>query len=166
MSRAVYGADLEDAAVVGKRAGERAVKRLNPRKVATAKVPVVYDPRVSSSLLGHLAGAINGASIARGTSFLKDKMGQRIFGADVTIIDDPHRTRGLRSKPFDGEGAGQPRRAIDRRGRAHHLGAGPALGAPARPEEHRPRRARHLLAALAVADQSLHGGGQADRRKR
>jgi PmbA protein len=109
---AVHGSDLEDATEVGRRAGERAVKRLNPRKAATAKVPVIYDPRISSSMLGHLAGAINGASIARGTSFLKDKLNQRIFGADVSIIDDPHRPRGLRSKPFDGEGLANRRRSL------------------------------------------------------
>ena len=109
---AVYGKDLEDAAAVGRRAGERAVKRLNPRKAATAKVPIVYDPRVSRGLVGHLAGAINGAAIARGTSFLKDKLGQRIFADGVTITDDPHRPRGLNSKPFDGEGVANRKRAI------------------------------------------------------
>jgi PmbA protein len=109
---AVHGADLEDGAVVGTRAGERAVRRLNPRKAATAKVPIIYDPRVASSLVGHLAGAINGAAITRGTSFLKDKLNQRIFGTDVSIIDDPHRPRGLRSKPFDGEGLANQRRAL------------------------------------------------------
>jgi len=75
-------------------------------------VPIVYDPRVSRGLLSHLASAINGASIARGTSFLKDKLGQRIFGADITITDDPHRPRGLGSKPFDGEGIANRKRAI------------------------------------------------------
>jgi len=109
---AVYGKDLEDAAAVGRRAGERAVKRLHPRKAATAKVPIVYDPRVSRGLVGHLAGAINGAAIARGTSFLKDKLGQRILPADVAIIDDPHRPRGLNSKPFDGEGVANKKRSI------------------------------------------------------
>jgi PmbA protein len=109
---AVHGSDLEDGAEVGRRAGERAVRRLNPRKAATAKVPVIYDPRVANSLLGHLAGAINGAAIARGTSFLKDKLNQRIFGNDVSIVDDPHRPRGLRSKPFDGEGLANRRRSL------------------------------------------------------
>jgi len=109
---AVYGSELEDPAAMGQRAGEKAVKRLNPRKVATVKVPVVFDPRVANGLVGHLAGAINGASIARGTSFLKDKLGQRIFGADIAIIDDPHRARGLNSKPFDGEGIANRKRAI------------------------------------------------------
>ncbi len=109
---AVYGRDLEDAAAVGRRAGERALKRLHARKAATAKVPIVYDPRVSRGLLSHLASAINGASIARGTSFLKYKLGQRIFGADITITDDPHRPRGLNSKPFDGEGIANRKRAI------------------------------------------------------
>ena len=67
-------------------------------------VPVIFDPRVSNSIIGHLAGSINGASIARGTSFLKEKMGQRIFPAGLRIVDDPHIVRGVRSKPFDGEG--------------------------------------------------------------
>ena len=101
---AVHRADLEDAETLGRRAGEKAVKRLNPRKVETAKVPVVFDPRVANGLVGHLAGAINGASIARGISFLKDKLGDRVFAAGIDIVDDPHRRRGLRSRPFDGEG--------------------------------------------------------------
>ncbi len=67
-------------------------------------LPVVYDPRVASSLLGHLSGAINGAAIARGTSFLKDSMGQQIFAQGITVRDDPRRRRGPRSRPFDAEG--------------------------------------------------------------
>jgi len=82
------------------------VKRLNPRKVATRRVPVVFDPRVAGSLVGHLASAINGASIARKTSFLRDRMGERIFAPGIRIVDDPLRKRGLRSHPFDGEGVG------------------------------------------------------------
>ena len=109
---AVYGADLEDAAAVGKRAGERAVRRLKPRKVASQKVPVVFDPRVARGLLGHLTGAISGPAIARGTSFLKDKLGQAIFAKGITVREDPHRRRGLRSKPFDGEGIANRSRAI------------------------------------------------------
>ncbi len=109
---AVYGADLEDAATVGKRAGERAVKRLKPRKVASQKVPVVFDPRVSRGLIGHLTGAISGPAIARGTSFLKDKLGQQIFAKGITVREDPHRQRGLRSKPFDAEGIANRARAI------------------------------------------------------
>src|SRR5690349_1920865 len=109
---AVYGADLEDAAAVGKRAGERAVKRLKPRKVASQKVPVVFDPRIARSLIGHLTGAISGPSIARGTSFLKDKLGQQIFAKGIFVREDPHRQRGLRSKPFDAEGIANQRRAI------------------------------------------------------
>jgi PmbA protein len=97
-------ADLEDAAAIGRRAGERAVRRLGARKVATAKVPIVYDPRVARGLLGHLAGAIAGPAIARGTSFLKDRLGQSVFAPGIRITDDPHRRRGLRSRPFDGEG--------------------------------------------------------------
>lgn len=103
-STAVYGEDLAKAADLGRAAGEKAVARLNPQKVETAQVPVIYDPRVSSSLLGHFSGAINGSSVARGTTFLKDKMGEQIFAAGVRIIDDPLRKRGLKSKAFDAEG--------------------------------------------------------------
>jgi len=103
-SSARYLSDLESAADVGRRAGERTISRLGPKKVGTQKVPVVYDPRVARSLLGHLAGAIAGPAIARGTSFLKSRMNEKVFGEHVTIVDDPHRKRGLASKPFDGEG--------------------------------------------------------------
>jgi len=109
---AVYGADLPAAAQLGRSAGERAVKRLNPRKAATARIPIVFDPRISGGLVSHFVGAINGASIARGTSFLKDKMGSQVFAKGIRIIDDPHRPRGLRSKPFDGEGVANRKRAL------------------------------------------------------
>ncbi len=104
LSSARHREDLESAELVGRRAAERAVRRLNPRKPRTARVPVVFDPRVSRSLIGHLAGAINGQSIARGTSFLKDRMGTAVFPAGVTVTDDPLRRRGLSSRPFDSEG--------------------------------------------------------------
>ncbi len=103
---AVHAEDLRDPEEIGRAAGERAVARLNARKATSAQVPVVYDPRVSGSLLGHLAGAIGGAAVARGTTFLKDKLGEKIFPQSVTIVDDPRRRRGLRSRPFDGEGIG------------------------------------------------------------
>jgi PmbA protein len=99
-----YLADLESADEIGMRAGRRAVDRLNPGKLASGPMPVVFDPRVGSSLIGHLAGAITGAAIARKTSFLLGKKGERIFGHGITIRDDPHRLRGLRSRAFDGEG--------------------------------------------------------------
>ncbi|HLI20709.1 MAG TPA: TldD/PmbA family protein [Stellaceae bacterium] len=111
-STAVWAEDLLDPKEIGKSAGERAVKRLKPRKVPTQKVPVVFDPRVSGGMLRHLVGAISGPAIARGTSFLKDKLGQQIFPAGLNIVDDPHRKRGLRSKPFDGEGVRNVRRAL------------------------------------------------------
>ncbi len=106
---AVYLADLRDAADIGQSAGQRAVRRLGARKPATAEVPVVFDSRVAGGLVRHLAGAINGEAIARGTSFLKDRMGSRVFRPGITVTDDPHRARGLRSKPFDAEGLANAR---------------------------------------------------------
>jgi len=103
-SSAVHLADLEDAALIGRRAGEQAVARLNSRRPSTGRIPVVYAPRVSGSLVGHLSSAINGAAVARGTSFFKDSMGQRVLAAGLRVIDDPTRRRGPRSRPFDGEG--------------------------------------------------------------
>ena len=96
--------DLEPAVEIGRRAGRRAVARLNPSRPKPGKYPVLFDPRVSSTLLSHFAGAISGSSIARKTSFLQDKLGAAVFGAGVRILDDPLRLRGLRSRPFDGEG--------------------------------------------------------------
>ncbi|MDF1731001.1 MAG: metallopeptidase TldD-related protein [Minwuia sp.] len=105
---------LEDAATVGRTAAEKSVKRVGARKMPSGKVPVVFDPRVASSLVGHLAGAINGSSVARGSSFLKDRMGQQIFASGIRIIDDPLRQRGLRSRAVDGEGiAGRELALID-----------------------------------------------------
>lgn len=97
-------ADLGDPLEVGRNAATMAIKRLNARRVKSQSVPVIFDPRTANSILGHFAGAINGISIARGTSFLKDKMGERIFKSGVRIVDDPHIVRGFRSRPFDGEG--------------------------------------------------------------
>ncbi len=101
---ALHASDLESAEKIGRSAGERAVTRLNPRKVATRRVPVVFDQRISGSLVGHLASAANGSSIARKTSFLRERRGARIFAPGIDIVDDPLRKRGLRSRPFDAEG--------------------------------------------------------------
>ena len=109
---AIHASDLDTPENIGRSAGERAVKRAGPRKAATQKAPVVFDPRVSSSLIGHLVGAANGASIARKTSFLKDKLGQQLCDKSIRIIDDPLRVRGLRSQSFDAEGVATKQRAI------------------------------------------------------
>ncbi len=97
-------ADLEGATAIGHRAGTRAAARLDPVKFESGRIAVLFDPRVATSLLGHFAGAISGASIARKASFLMEKLGQRLFAPGITIRDDPHRARGLRSRSFDGEG--------------------------------------------------------------
>jgi PmbA protein len=108
----MHFADLDDPAKIGRSAGERAIARLNPVRAKTARLPVVFDPRVSGSLVSHFSGAINGASIARGTSFLKEKLGQRIFAPGIFIHDDPRRVRGGRSGTFDGEGVPTRARAL------------------------------------------------------
>jgi PmbA protein len=111
-SSALHGADLDPPETVGRTAGERTVERLNPRKVESKRVPVVFDRRVAGSLVSHLAGAINGTAVARKTSFLKDKLGERLFRSGIDVIDDPRRKRGLRSRPFDAEGVATQRVAI------------------------------------------------------
>jgi PmbA protein len=111
-SSTVHGADLDSAEKVGRTAGERAVERLNPRKVQSKRVPVVFDRRIAGSLIGHLANAINGSAIARKTSFLKEKLGQRLFRPGIRVIDDPRRLRGLRSRPFDAEGVSTRQLAV------------------------------------------------------
>jgi PmbA protein len=101
----LHFAELEPADVIGRRAGERVVKRLNPRKADTGSgLTVIYDPRVARGLVSHISGAINGAAIARRTSFLQEMMGKQILRAGLTISDDPLIVNGPASRPFDGEG--------------------------------------------------------------
>ncbi len=105
---------LDTPADIGRRAGERAVARLDPGKVESGPMPVVFEPRVGSSLLGHLTGAIAGQAITRKTSFLLEALGTRVFREGICVEDDPHRPHGLRSRPFDGEGLPvSPVRLID-----------------------------------------------------
>ncbi|TAN44999.1 MAG: TldD/PmbA family protein, partial [Rhodospirillales bacterium] len=103
-AQSVHYEDLPAPEITGREAGQRTVRHLGSRKMPTAKVPVVFESRVARTLLGHFAGAVNGASIARGTSFLKDRMNQQIFPNGICIVDDPHRLRGLKSRPCDAEG--------------------------------------------------------------
>ena len=113
-SSVVHLSDLDDPATIGRKAAEKVIARLNPVRAKTARVPVIFDPRVSGSLLGHLTGAINGASVARGTSFLRESLGKQVLARGMTVRDDPTRVRGLRSRPFDGEGmAGGPRAVVE-----------------------------------------------------
>lgn len=109
--------DLKDAALVGKNAGERTVRRLNPRKLGSRTAPVIFEQRLARSVIGKLASAINGAAITRGVSFLKDKMGEQIFPENVTIIDDPLRPRGFGSSHFDGEGVTNEKLTVINKGR-------------------------------------------------
>jgi PmbA protein len=112
--QATHRADLPDPASIGREAGERAARRVGPRKVATTSVPVVYAPRAAAGLVRHLASAIGGDAVASGRSFLKDRLGQKLFAPGIAIVDDPLRPRGLASRPFDGEGiAGTRRQLVD-----------------------------------------------------
>ncbi len=104
--------DLRGAADIGRKAGKRTVRRLNPKLAETGEVPVIFDPRVSASLVGHFSNAISGSAIARQASFLRNDMGTSVFGKGVAIVDDPLRLRGLSSRPFDGEGVGAARMAL------------------------------------------------------
>jgi PmbA protein len=104
--------DLEGAEAIGRRAGERTVKRVNPAKLSSGAMPILFDPRIGSSLLGHFAGAITGSAISRRTSFLLDALGTPVFAPGISVIDDPLRVRGLGSKPFDGEGLPTARREL------------------------------------------------------
>lgn len=112
--------DVEQPEAIGLRAGQRAVARLNPVRVKPGRMPVLFDTRVSASLLAHLSGAINGASIARKSSFLQDKLGHRVFASGVAIVDDPLRPRGLRSRPFDAEGVRVARTELVTDGTLNH----------------------------------------------
>lgn len=108
----VYQSDVPDAETVGRLAAERALARAGARKPKTGAYPVLYDERVASSLIGHLLQAANGASVARGSSWLMGKVGEQVLPASLSIIEDPHRARVGGSKPFDGEGLPTRRRAI------------------------------------------------------
>jgi PmbA protein len=109
---AVYFADMKTPEEVGRGAGTRAVRKLGGRKVSSRKVPVFFDARVARGIVSHLIGAINGSSVARGTTFLKDAMNTAVFGTHINIFEDPHRNRGLRSKPCDAEGLPNKARAL------------------------------------------------------
>ena len=111
-STAVRQADLTNPAEVGRRAGARTVARLEPRKAPSAQVPVVFEPRVAAGMLSLLARAISGTAVARGTTFLKDRMGSPLFPQGISITDDPLRPFGHRSRPFDGEGVAVASRLV------------------------------------------------------
>lgn len=107
-----FQSDLRAAEDIGRTAGERAVERLGAQKPKTGQFPVLYDERISSSLIGHLLSAANGSSIARGSSWLKDRLGEQVLPAELSIIEDPHRPRVAGSRPFDAEGLPTRRRVI------------------------------------------------------
>ena len=112
-----HSEDLPGAAQIGLLAGERAVARLQPGKMRSGPMPVIFDPRVSGSLIGHLLGAMSGPAITRRSSFLLDRLDEQILGESITVVDNPHLLRGLRSRAFDGEGLATAPRDLVRGGR-------------------------------------------------
>lgn len=108
----IFAADLESPEYIGEMAAQRTIERANPRKAKSGAYPVLYDERVSSSLMGHLLAAINGTSIVRGSSWLRDAMGAQILPTSMSLIEDPLRARTSSSRPFDGEGLASTKRAI------------------------------------------------------
>lgn len=107
-----YQSDLPAAQGIGELAADRALARAGAVKPKTGTYPVLFDERVASSLIGHLLSAINGTSIARGSSWLRDALGQQVLPKGLSVIEDPHRPRISSSRPFDGEGLPTRRRAI------------------------------------------------------
>jgi PmbA protein len=103
-SSVTHPQDLREPEDIGREAGVRAARRLGARKIKSQAVPVIYDSRIAASLVGHFLAAIMGSAVARGTSFLRDKLGTQIFAKTIEILDDAHRPRGLASRPFDAEG--------------------------------------------------------------
>ncbi len=133
-SSRLHFSDLDTPEWIGRSAGERAVRRLGARKAKTGPVTVIFDPRVARSIAGHLAGAINGASVARKTSFLRDMMDRQVASAAITVTDDPLRVRGPASRPFDGEGVEGERLVMVDKGVLRHwflsTSTGRELGLP------------------------------------
>jgi PmbA protein len=111
-SVAIHREDLANAAAIGQKAGEKAVKRLNAKKVKSCQVPIIFDPKIAKAFIATFCGAISGAAIARDTSFLKKCMGEQVFADGITIVDDPHIKRALGSRPFDAEGVGNAKRNL------------------------------------------------------
>ncbi|MAI05923.1 MAG: modulator protein [Alphaproteobacteria bacterium TMED87] len=111
-STSVYWEDLKDPEKIGRSAANRAKKRLGAKKIKSGKFPVIYEPRVARGILGHFITAINGNLVSKDTSFLRDKMGKQIFNKEISVIEDPHRKRGLRSKSCDSEGIQNKKRDL------------------------------------------------------
>ncbi|RKE97274.1 TldD/PmbA family protein [Sulfitobacter guttiformis] len=130
----IFQRDLRSAAEIGRTAAERTLKRINPRKPPTGSYPVLFDERISGSLIGHLLGAINGSAITRGASFLRHAMGEQVLPKGLSLIEDPHRTRIGGSRPFDAEFLPTAKRAMIEDGVLNgwtlDLGTGRQLGLP------------------------------------
>jgi PmbA protein len=111
-SSKVYGEDLKDSKKIGHEAAKKTLARIGAKKPVTGQYPVIFDPRVSRSIASHFASAINGSSIARKTSFLKDSLNSKIANESITLIDDPFLERGLGSRLFDAEGLGTSKHVL------------------------------------------------------
>lgn len=130
----IFQSDLRSAADIGRSAAERTLKRIDARKPPTGAYPVLFDERISSSLIGHLLSAINGSAITRGASFLRDAMGTQVLPKGMSLFEDPHRPRTSGSRPFDGEFLPTAERSVVEdgvlQGWTLDLGTGRQLGMP------------------------------------
>lgn len=111
-----HAGDLPDPETVGRLAAERTLARANPRQARTGAFPVLYDERIAGSLIGHLLAAINGTAVARGASWLRDRLGQPVLPAGLSLLEEPHRPRATSSRLFDAEGLPTRGRALVREG--------------------------------------------------
>lgn len=112
----IFACDMPSADEIGRIAGERAVARINTQRPPTGSFPVLFDERVSSTLIGHLVSAVNGRAIVNGASWLKDAIGEDVLPKELSLIEDPHRIRVSGSKPFDAEGLAPQERSIVKNG--------------------------------------------------
>ncbi len=130
----IFQADLRTPEDLGHEAGTRAIARLDARKPPTGSFPVLFDERVSSTLIGHLLVAVNGSSVGRGSSWLRDALGEDVLPSGLSLIEDPHRPRVSGSRPFDAEGLPtRARKIVDQgvlTGWTLDLGTGRKLGMP------------------------------------
>ena len=116
-----FSNELINSKKIGSSAANRAVRRLNAKKIESTKIPVIFDKRISKSLLSSFASAISGSSFSRGTTFLKNKLRKEVFSSSINIFDDPLIEKGLGSQPFDSEGVTSNKLSLVENGKLQNI---------------------------------------------